>query len=138
MIVGFWRKNSSPLSPLLIYRRTVEIVHHFKFLGSAISNNLKWELDRDTFVIKAKQRLYFLRRLGSFGLTTQIMFTFYRAVIEIVLTFLITVWFGSITVKENLRLNSCKTCFQNNRQKPPQSCIIVSAAPVKQSHSHLS
>ena len=31
------------------------------------------------FVKKAKQRLYFLRRLRSFGLTTQIMLTFYRA-----------------------------------------------------------
>ena len=54
---------------------------------------------------KAHQRLYFLRRLRSFGLTTQITLNFYKAVIESVLTFLSTVWFGSITVKEKLRLN---------------------------------
>ena len=33
------------------------------------------------------------------------MLTFYRAVIDTVLTFSITVWFGSITVKEKLGLN---------------------------------
>ena len=44
--------------------------------------------------------------LRSFGLTTQIMVTFYRAAIKSELTFSITVWFGSITVKEKLRLHS--------------------------------
>ena len=38
-------------------------------------------------------------------LTTQVMLNFYRAVIESVLTFSISVWFGSITQKETLRLN---------------------------------
>ncbi|KAK2190780.1 hypothetical protein NP493_69g05023 [Ridgeia piscesae] len=87
------------------FRRTVEIIQHFKFLPSPIYNNLKWELNIDTIVKKAQQRLYFLRRLRWFGLTTQLMLTFYRAAIENVLTFLITVWLGSITVKTNLRLN---------------------------------
>ena len=41
----------------------------------------------------------------TFQLTTQIMLNFYKAVIESVLTFSITVWFGSVTVKEKLRLN---------------------------------
>ena len=105
MIVDFRRNKCSPLSPLLIDGRTVEIIQHFKFLGSTISNNLKWELYIDTTVKKAHQRMYFLRRLISFGLTTQILLTLYRSAIESVLTFSITVWFGSITVKEKLRLN---------------------------------
>ena len=105
MIVDVSRKKSSPLSPLLIDGRTVEIVQHFKFLGSTISNNLMWEIHIDTVVKKAQQRLYFLRRLRSFGLTSQIMLTFYRAAIESVLTFSLTVWFGSVTVKEKVRLN---------------------------------
>ncbi|KAK2175467.1 hypothetical protein NP493_729g00022 [Ridgeia piscesae] len=104
IIVDFRRKKS-PLSPLLIDGRTFEIVQHFKFLGSTISTKLKWELNIDTIVKKARQWLYFLRRLRSFGLTTQIMLIVYRAVIESVFTFSITVWFGSITVKEKLRLN---------------------------------
>ena len=105
IIVDFRRKKSSPPSPLVIDGRTVEIVQHFKFLGSTISSNLKWELNVVNIVKKAQQRLYFLRRLRSFGLTTQVMLNFYRAVIESVLTFSISVWFGSITQKETLRLN---------------------------------
>ena len=105
MIVDFRRKKPSPPSPLVIDGRTVEIVQHFKFLGSTISSNLKWELNVVSIVKKAQQRLYFLRRLRSFGLTTQVMLNFYRAVIEFVLVFSITVWFGSITQKETLRLN---------------------------------
>ena len=89
----------------MIDGRTLEIVQHFKFLGSTISSNLKWELNVVNIVKKAQQRLYFLRRLRSFGLTTQVMLNFYRAVIESVLTFSISVWFGSITQKETLRLN---------------------------------
>ena len=117
MIVDFRRKKP-PISPLLIDGKTVEIVQHVKFLGSTISSDLKWELNVDTIVKKAQQRLYFLRRLRSFGLTTQITLNFYKAVIESVLTFSITVWFGSITVKY---------CFQNNRQMPSQSRITVTA-----------
>ena len=45
MIVDFRRKKSSPLSPLLVDGRTVVIVQHLKFLGSTISNHLKWELN---------------------------------------------------------------------------------------------
>ena len=105
MIVDFRRKKYSQPSPLVIDGRTVEIVQHFKFLGSTISSNLKWELNGVNIVKKAQQRLYFFRRLRSFGLTTQVMLNFYRAVIESVLTFSITVWFGSITQKKTLRLN---------------------------------
>ena len=97
MIVDFRRKKA-PLSPLLIDGKTVEIV---KFLGSMISSDLKWELNVDAIVKMAQQCLYFLRRLRSFGLNTKITLNVYKAVIESVLTFSITVF----TIREKLRLN---------------------------------
>ena len=57
MIVNFRRKKSSPPLPLVIDGRTVEIVQHFKFLGSTISSNLKWEVNVVNIVNKAQQRL---------------------------------------------------------------------------------
>ena len=59
IIVDFKRKKLSLLLPLLIDGRTVEIIQHFKFLGSPISNNLRWELN----IVKKVQQLYFLRSL---------------------------------------------------------------------------
>ncbi|KAK2167160.1 hypothetical protein NP493_1287g01002 [Ridgeia piscesae] len=91
IIVDFRTKKSSPPSPLVIDDRTVEIVQYFKCIGSTISSNHKWELNVVNIVKKAQQRLYFLRRLRSFGLTTQVMVNFYRAVIKSVLIFSITV-----------------------------------------------
>ena len=71
IIVDFEEKEiSSPLSPLLIDGRTVEIVHYFKLLGSTFFYYFKWELNIDTIVKKEQQMLYFLRILRSFGLTT--------------------------------------------------------------------
>ena len=106
MIVDFKRKKYSLRSPLLNNASTVDIVNKFKFLGSKISNNLKWELNIDIIIKKkAQQRLYFLKRWRSLGLITQTLLTFCRAAIESVLTFSVTVWIGYITVKENFRLN---------------------------------
>ncbi|KAK2182952.1 hypothetical protein NP493_330g01025 [Ridgeia piscesae] len=80
-------------------------MQHFKMFGSTISSTLKWELNVINIVKKAQQWLYFLRRLRSFGLTTQVMLNFYRAVTESVLVFSIKVWLGSIIQNETLRLN---------------------------------
>ena len=142
VIVDFRRKKS-PLSPLLIDGKTVEIVQHVKFLGSTISSYLKWELNVDTIFKKAQQRLYFLRRLRSFGLTTQITLNFYKAVIESVLTFLTTVLFGSITVKEKLRLNRVINTASKiiDRSLPSleslyQQCLIRRAGLISEDPSH--
>ena len=62
----YFRRHTSPL--FFIDGRKVEIVQYVKYLGSKTSNNLKWKQNVDTIAKKAQQRLYFLRRLKSFGL----------------------------------------------------------------------
>jgi len=47
-----------------------------------------------------------------FSKKVEIMLTFYRAAIESVLTFSITEWFGSISEKEQFRLDRVKTAFR--------------------------
>ena len=104
MILDF-RKVQPDHAPLLIKNKTVETVDDFKFLGLIISNDLKWKKNTEKNVKKAQQRLYFLRRLKKFGLKTNILVEFYRAVIESVLTFGITVWYGNLSKSEALALN---------------------------------
>ena len=49
--------------------------------------------------------MYSLRQLKKFGLRREILVQFYRAVIESVLRFSLTVWYGSTTKDERRRLN---------------------------------
>ncbi|KAL0153349.1 hypothetical protein M9458_051345 [Cirrhinus mrigala] len=98
MVIDF-RRNPPALPPLSIMDSTVAAVETFKFLGSIISRDLKWDthIDSRQSVIakKAQQRLY---------LPQELLKQFYSAVTESVLCTSITVWFGSATKSDTRRL----------------------------------
>ncbi len=73
---------------------SVNAVESFRFLGTTISQDLKWDTHIDSIVKKAQQRMYFLRQLKKFNLPQAHMTQFYSAVIESVLCSSITVWLG--------------------------------------------
>ncbi len=66
MIVDF-RRNPPALPPLTIMNSTVTAVESvqctFRFLGTTISLDLKWDNHIESIVKKAQQRLYFLHQL---------------------------------------------------------------------------
>ncbi|KAK3566300.1 hypothetical protein QTP86_032231 [Hemibagrus guttatus] len=103
MIVDF-RRNTPALPPLTIMNSTVPTVESFRFLGTTISQDLKWDTHIDATIKKAQQRLYFLRQLRKFNLPQELLIHFYSAVIESVLCTSITVWFGSATKSDIRRL----------------------------------
>ena len=105
IIVDF-RKSKSPTTPLNINGEDVEIVEDFKFLGTTISSNLKWESNARLAAKKANQRLFFLRQLKKFKVNKRILTLFYRATIESVLSFSISVWYGNATLEEKKLLDS--------------------------------
>ena len=96
MIIDF-RKNKTAMPPLPIGEQ-VELVDSFKFLGTTIANTLKWHINAEIIAKKAQQRMLFLRQLKKFRVNKTILTQFYRAVTESVLTFSITVWFGSASI----------------------------------------
>src|SRR4029434_516794 len=113
MTVDF--RRSPPALPLLtILNSTVLAVESFRFLGSTISRNLKWEPNINTIIRKAQQRMYFLHLLRKYNLPQELLILFYTAVIESVLRTSITVWFGSATKLDKKRLQrtrtSCTSC----------------------------
>ncbi|KAK3545103.1 hypothetical protein QTP70_000617 [Hemibagrus guttatus] len=89
MIVDF-RRNTPALPPLTIMNSTVPTVASFRFLGTTISQDLKWDTHIDATIKKAQQRLYFLRQLRKFNLPQELLIHFYSAVIESVLCTSIT------------------------------------------------
>ncbi len=103
MIVDF-RRNPPALPPLTIMNSTVTAVESFRFLGTTISQDLKWDIHIDSIVRKAQQRLYFLHQLRKFNLPQELLKQFYSAIIESVLCTSITVWFSSATKSDLRRL----------------------------------
>lgn len=62
LIIDF-RTKQSVKAPILIDSQPITITDSFKFLGTHISNNLKWDLNANHHMKKAQQRLYFMRQL---------------------------------------------------------------------------
>ncbi len=104
MIDDRFQENPPALPPLTIMNSTVTAVESFRFLGSTISQDLKWDNHIDSIAKKAQQRLYFLRQLRKFNLPQELLKQFYSAIIESVLCSSITVWFGSATKTDIRRL----------------------------------
>ncbi|KAL0150392.1 hypothetical protein M9458_054209, partial [Cirrhinus mrigala] len=76
MTVEF-RRNPPALTPLTIMNSTVAAVDSFKFLGTNISQDLKWDIHIDSIVKKDQQRLCFLCQLKKFNLPQALMTQFY-------------------------------------------------------------
>ncbi len=98
MIVDF-RRNPLLPPPLTIMNSTVTAVESFRFLGSTISQDLKWDNH-----IESQQMLFFLHQLRKFNLPQELLIQFYSAIIESVLCTSITVWFSSVTKSDLRRL----------------------------------
>ena len=103
MIIDFRRKKL-PLAPLEISGEQVEQVDSFRFLGTVISSDLSWDVNISSIVKKCHQRLHFLRQLKKFRLNQSILEQFYRAVVESILCFSMTVWFSSASKRDKDRL----------------------------------
>ncbi len=103
MIVDF-RRNPPALPPLTIIDSTETKVESFRFMGSTISQDLKWDINIDSIVKKAKQRLYFICQLMKLNLPQELLKQFYTAIIESILCTSIIVWFSSATKSDHRRL----------------------------------
>ncbi len=105
MIVDF-RRNPPALPPLTIMNSSVTTVESLRFLGTTISQDLKWDNHIDSIVKKAQQRLYFLHQLMKFNMPQELLIQLYSAIIESVLCTSITVnnWFSSATKSDLRRL----------------------------------
>ncbi|KAK0154999.1 putative RNA-directed DNA polymerase from transposon BS [Merluccius polli] len=103
MVVDF-RKNSASPAPITLCDSTIDTVESFRFLGTIISQDLKWELNISSLIKKAQQRMYFLRQLKKFNLPRTMMVHFYSSIIESILTSSISIWYAAATAKDKGRV----------------------------------
>uniref|UniRef100_A0A3B4FGV2 Reverse transcriptase domain-containing protein n=1 Tax=Pundamilia nyererei TaxID=303518 RepID=A0A3B4FGV2_9CICH len=100
LIVDFTTKQARNYKPLIISGTPVERVDSFRYLGVHITQDLSWSCHINTLVKKARQRLFFLRRLRDFHLPLKVLKNFYSCTIESVLTANICTWFGNSTKQD--------------------------------------
>ena len=103
LIVDF-RNKKTDIQPLHISGECVERVTDFRFLGVHISEDLTWGTNTAELVKKAQQRLNFLRILKRHNSPQKLLVSFYRCLIESILTYCFCVWFASCTVAQKKAL----------------------------------
>ncbi len=82
----------------------VEIVKVFKYLGTMIDCKLHVSCNVDFICKKANQRLYLLRKLREFSISQGVLQRVYISLIERVLGYDISAWFGRIISVNKLKL----------------------------------
>ncbi|XP_053735365.1 uncharacterized protein LOC128767377 [Synchiropus splendidus] len=103
-IVIDFRRVTVSLSPLMLAGLAIPIVDSFCFLGTTITEDLKWEPTIRSLIRKAQQRMFFLRQLRKLRLPTKLLVEFYTAIIQSILTSSITIWYNSATSRDKSRL----------------------------------
>ena len=100
-----FRRKSNVINQLCINSKGVEIVSKYKYLGTTISNDLKWGENMKIQMKKSHSRIYFLRKLKEFNVDQTIMKLFYSSAVESVAIFGILIWFRGLSCKEMKQLN---------------------------------
>ena len=91
--------------PHTIKGEVVELVDNYKFLGVHLNSSLDWSDNAEAIHSKGKSRLFFLRRLRSFGVCNRMLQMFYQSVMASVLFFGITCWGGNNRASDTFNLN---------------------------------
>ncbi|XP_061090145.1 uncharacterized protein LOC133123683 [Conger conger] len=98
MVVDF-RRTKPTMLPV-----SIEGVSTFRYLGVHLDNKLDWSANTEALYRKGQSRLYFLRRLRSFNVCSNLLWMFYQSVIASVLSYAIVCWGGSIKKRDAGRL----------------------------------
>ncbi|XDV35077.1 hypothetical protein PO909_005118, partial [Leuciscus waleckii] len=78
--------------------KTMEIVNSFKYLGTHVDDKLSFTENTDCICKKAGQRMFLIRKLKEFDVSQNILEKVYVSLIESILVFNISVWFGHLTL----------------------------------------
>ena len=105
-MIFYFRQTRTEVLPIEIKDQNVQIVHHYKYLGMTIDDKLNWHEHIKIAYKKANQRMYFLRKLRSLNISTDLLLTFYTATIQSIITFGITCWGGNTTSKDKRKLDT--------------------------------
>ncbi|KAM3587572.1 uncharacterized protein V6R79_009188 [Siganus canaliculatus] len=127
MLVTFSRRQRELASsvPIIIRGTPVEIVSEYIYLGTILDNNLRFSSNTEAILKKCHQRMYLLRKLNSFSVSSKILLTFFQSFIESVLSFSLACWFHSLNLQEKNRLHSIGRVCSKIIGLPTRSLTVV-------------
>jgi len=95
LIIDFGRKEYTH-NKLNIKGEEVEHVHEYKYLRSIIDSKLSWTSNTERICNKARQRLYFVRKLKKFDINSCLIRKFYECTVSSVSEFGMVAWYASL------------------------------------------
>ncbi|KAK3568773.1 hypothetical protein QTP86_017433, partial [Hemibagrus guttatus] len=105
MVIDFQRRRTPHHTPVTIQGLDIELVGRFKYLGVHLNNRLDWLDNTDALYKKGQSHLHLLRRLGSFGVSRTLLWTFYDTVVASTVLYVIVCWVGGSTERNRKRMN---------------------------------
>ena len=139
MIIDF--SKSQCHLPLYIKDEIVEVVNEYKYLGVTIDNTFTFSTHAQHTFKKAAKRMYFVRQLYKLNVDSKILNLFYSSVVQSILSFAITVWFGNSTGEAKGKIdkviNQCKKLGVTNssdvlslfKRALSQRCKVIRSDP---------
>lgn len=82
--------------PVVIHDLTIAQVSSYKYLGVFTDNTLSWSTHCDCLCSRLQQRSHFLCCVRAHGVDNKITLIFYQAVLESLIRYGITAWFGNL------------------------------------------
>ena len=117
MVVDF-KTNRTDVGELQINGQAVERVQEYKYLGTIVDNQLKFEKNTEMIYKKCRQRMVILYQLRSLMVSNRILMQCYHAFVESILAFSIVCLFGSLDRKNQKKLvrieKQCRKIVGNN------------------------
>ena len=105
MVVDFRTGNKYVPDQIKLGTDYVDRVGEYKYLGIVIDDKLRGSVNNQLVYKKCNQGLHFLRVLRNLRVDNTILTLFYKSVVESVLCFSITIWYGRLTKKDKSKLN---------------------------------
>ena len=97
-------KSMGDHSSVVIHDQNIAQVDSYRYLGIHNHNKLTCSVQVENISTRVQQRLHFLHRLRVFGVHLKVLLLFYHVVVERILRYGISAWFGNLSVQLKAQL----------------------------------
>ena len=95
------RKYDFPPEICLSGDQMLDVVSDVKLVGVMVSHDLKWQKNTDFICLRARRKLWVLRRLKKFDMEISKLVDVYKKEVRSLLEYAVPVWHSSITVNQS-------------------------------------